>query len=145
MRRVWAIVFLGWQFVLHWFRRLHWVLRGRPDQLALFTSYYREDGILPTSPAERNVQRGLQRCIHCGLCAFDNPVFLRMQSEYNLSPATLAIALSRSQPEFAFAEDWVSALETVQVSPAACPQGVPLQAAVELIRQKITELTRKPV
>lgn len=145
MRRLWAMVFLGWQFVLHWFRRLRWLLRGRPDQLALFTNYYREDGILPTSPAERDVQWGLQRCIHCGLCAFDNPAFLRMKSEYNLSPAALAIALSRSQPEFAFAEDWVAELEGVKVNPGACPQGVPLQAAADLIRQKITELKRKPV
>lgn len=115
------------------------------DQLQqLQARYIGERILLPVSAEERIVQRGLQRCTQCGLCAIANPAFARLVPEFHRSPAVFAVAMSRSQPEFNFAADLLRQLAGQKIDNRICPQGVPLQEAVELMDKRIRELGNPP-
>ncbi len=137
MRRLSALFFLGWMFFLHFFRRLGWLLRGKPDQLLKFYANYAGDRIQPITAEERVVQLGLQRCTQCGLCAIANPAFAKLTGEFYRSPALIPISLSRSQPEFSYAAELVRQLAGQKIDNRICPQGVPLQEAVELMTRRM--------
>jgi len=133
----WA--YLLWQFFLHWFRRLcRWV--ARRDDFRLFLDNYRDDRLLGVTEMERELQFRLGRCIGCGLCAFENDLASKVRARLDLSPAELALALSRSQPEFGDAVQWLDETDLGEISSALCPQAVPLDQAVTFIRTKFEEL-----
>ncbi len=135
LKRLHALFDLAIRFNLHLlgrlFDRLARLAGVKPrDGYARFRRNYLEDGLLEITPEERDRLPEFSRCIHCGLCGTACPNLERLDQSRLLSdPHLLAVAFSRSIPDFLYARDFMEqwqgcgdCAECLNV----CPTQVPL-------------------
>ncbi len=132
MSRADAMVRLARAYAWHEVRRR---LRGRPrGGKQRLLEMYAADGLLPLTPAERELLPAASACINCGLCAL---VAARVSG---LRPPDLAASYLRDYPRLpAAASDLVGDSPAgLAEAAAACPVGVPLEGVMAMIRRLAT-------
>jgi succinate dehydrogenase/fumarate reductase-like Fe-S protein len=137
--RIGAIVYLGIYFVLHWVRRIR-NLRNPVDGYNQFLENFSEDRLLPMGRDDYRRQEEFARCINCGFCSTAGDHLAELKCRTNCSPAMIASAASRSQPEF-----W-AAVEIAEIYAdragdweKVCPRGVPIADALKYIIEKAVD------
>jgi len=104
------------------------------DGQAAFETYYRPDGIYGLAAAERALLPRLGECVQCGLCDPVCPVLQSPAGRGFVGPQRLVAASGRLLPA---ARVWLDAFLCVRcrACEAACPQAVPVDGLVSLMRR----------
>ncbi len=114
--------------------------RKQEEELGKFFANYREDGILPLTPEERAAFPSLQACVSCGLCTSECLLTAppgNLSGEIRLDPRLLAVAYSRSTPEFWAVRDLLEKCDVCGLCEEVCPTDTPLKRLANFIAGKL--------
>lgn len=102
MNRVYAIVLLGWHFLLHYLKKITFLYD--PGGIEQFRENFDDEGLYSLDERQRELLGDWQRCIGCGLCeaACDElsvipegretgPRYVALSSSRDLSESDLAV------------------------------------------------------
>lgn len=134
MSRTLSMLNLAYRFNLHLFRKPFSEQEGKQR----FIENYRQDGIVPLSPEERDRLPRFQRCLSCGLC---DTVCENLHSAHRHlfnGPSDLASCLSRNPPDFDFLAHYLqfwTRCGDCRRCESICPAGVPLRQIAEFVEQ----------
>jgi hypothetical protein len=125
-------LYLAWRaLVVH---PLQILLRGVPGASGFRANFFGE-GLIPTTPDDRERMREAARCIHCGLC--DAPAAAAQAP----SPSLLPLVFSRSSVELPQARGALARFREVPDALAAgellCPTGVPLRRLARWLDERL--------
>jgi succinate dehydrogenase/fumarate reductase-like Fe-S protein len=141
-RRYSTYAFLTKYLFRHFLSRLWWTRRRSEGELSKFLHNYRDDHTLPLTPEEREVFPSFEVCVSCGLCT---ATCLLTAAPGNLSgstridPRTLAIAYSRSIPDFWTARELVEKCRDCGLCEEICPTDAPLKRMMRFMTEKLRE------
>lgn len=134
MERLAALFLLAWSLL----RTVVASLFGQERGLARFRANYAPDRLPPLDVEERRVLPLLSGCIACGLCDVGEAARIGASSGSYAGPMDLALASSRSMPDFDAA--LVSLARTTDADLARvellCPTRVPLRRIAAFVRAK---------
>lgn len=134
MQRLSALLLLAWSLV----RSLVDGALGRRRGVAAFTANYAADRLPPVEPEERKLLPLLGGCVACGLCDVGEAAHIALSRGAYAGPMDLALASSRSMPDFDAAVVSLRATtdEHLARAEAICPTRVPLRAIARFVRNK---------
>jgi hypothetical protein len=107
-----------------------------------FRESYAADRLPPVTPSERRTLPLLGGCIACGLCNVgEGPRIVASHGRY-AGAMDLALASSRSMPDYDAAELSVAAVDDARLAEleARCPTRVPLRKIAAFIRGKAAQV-----
>jgi succinate dehydrogenase/fumarate reductase-like Fe-S protein len=139
LKKLGTYAFLSRFYIGHHVSRLWRSRKLIEGQLDKFLDTYRGDRIFPVTPDERAAMPSFQACVSCGLCT--NECVLTappgdLLGSVRIDPRDLAVAYSRSVPEFWSARDLVEACEGCGLCEEICPTDTPLKRIVRFIMEK---------
>lgn len=134
MQRLSALLLLAWSLV----RSIIDGVLGRRRGVDAFTANYAADRLPPVAPEERKLLPLLGGCIACGLCDVGEAAQIALSRGAYAGPMDLAIASSRSMPDFDAAAVSLAATsdEHLARAEAICPTRVPLRVIARFVRDK---------
>lgn len=134
MQRVSALFLLAWSLV----RSLLDGFFGQRRGVKQFQANYAADRLPPVEPDERVMLPTLSGCIACGLCNVGDAVRIATSHGAYAGPMDLALASSRSMPDFdaALVSIEKTTDEDLARAEALCPTRVPLRRIVAFVRAK---------
>ena len=126
----------------HHISRLWRSSQEQEGALDKFLENYRADRILPYSPRERAALPDFQSCVSCGLCSNEcvlssSPGDLLQGNP--VDPRLLAVAYTRSIPEFWSAREIIERCKECNLCEEICPTDTPLKGIVRFAADKIRE------
>ncbi|HUT52198.1 MAG TPA: (Fe-S)-binding protein [bacterium] len=129
--RIKALAVLGYNFNLHLLKKV--LPHEKKDQAELFRSYFKDDRIAPFTAAETAELNGFETCVACGLCPSHCRVMELSEGKF-LGPMHLAVAASRSQPEFMHDGDSLFLCAACGQCEPVCPERVPVGRMARAMR-----------
>ena len=135
MSRLYAIVLLGWHFLLHYLKKL--TLLYEPGGLEQFRDNFDEEGLASLSERERELLQQWQRCIGCGLCEAACSEMSVVPENRHLGPRYLALSSWRDLSESDLAVPSADALDEAdcQAIESVCPVDIPVCELAGLVRE----------
>jgi succinate dehydrogenase/fumarate reductase-like Fe-S protein len=109
-----------------------------------FLDNYAPEGLVPTTPDDREVLNQASRCIHCGLCdAYDPSLSALPRTVYD-GVSLLPVSYSRATPDIPRARQALGRIrpEDLARAEAVCPTRVPLRRIAAYLQRKLAELDR---
>lgn len=130
--RIKSIAVLGYNFNLHLLRSL---IPGRrkKDQAELFRGYFRDDRITGFTDSEHRDLVEFGGCVACGLCPSHCRVMELTGGRFK-GPMDLALAASRSHPEFVHDLDSIILCAACGQCEPVCPERVPMSRIAMAMR-----------
>jgi len=134
MERLYAVFLLAWSLV----RSLVDGLLGQRRGVERFQENYAADRLPPITPEERALLPLLSGCVACGLCDVGDAARIGAAQGLYAGPMDLALASSRSMPDFDAARLSLEATtdEDLARAEALCPTRVPLRRIAAFVRSK---------
>jgi succinate dehydrogenase/fumarate reductase-like Fe-S protein len=125
MSRLYAIVLLGWHFLIHYLKKL--TLLYDPGGLEQFRENFASEGLASLDDQERELLADWQRCIGCGLCEAACPELSTIPENRHKGPRYIALGAGRDLSEAELAIPTARAVETCQEDlREICPVDIPL-------------------
>lgn len=143
MNRVYAIILLGWHFVLHYLKKL--TLLYDPGGIEQFRENFDEEGLGSLNDDERRVIHEWQRCIGCGLCEAACSELSVIPENRGAAPRYIALSSLRDLSESELAIPSAEALEEADCDELEriCPVDIPICDIAEFLR-RMGERERRP-
>lgn len=134
MQRLSALFLLAWSLL----RSVIDGMLGRRRGVQAFTANYAADRLPPVAPDERKLLPLLSGCIACGLCDVGEAVQIARSAGAYAGPMDLALASSRSMPDFDAAAVSLAATSDEHLArvEGLCPTRVPLRSIARFVRSK---------
>lgn len=135
MGRVVGNLYLAYRAVVAW--PLKSLVRRRSDGVGRFLHNYGTEGLIPTTPLDREVLAAAGRCISCGLCDAHDSALGRLGPGYD-GVSVLPRQVARSSADLAVAAPLLARLEpaSYREAEAVCPTGVPLVRIASWLRDR---------
>ncbi|TVQ98781.1 MAG: hypothetical protein EA398_13070 [Deltaproteobacteria bacterium] len=139
MKRMRALVLLGWHFLLHWLSKVTFTYRR--GGLPRFRENYDPDGLLPLSPEDRALLASWQRCTACGLCEAVCAEAGLVVEGGRTGPMELMTAGSRDLSEHPVAARAATGdVPGAEEAAALCPMAVPIPEVLGFVRRQADQL-----
>ncbi|MFB6263548.1 MAG: hypothetical protein ABEL76_07975 [Bradymonadaceae bacterium] len=135
MRRLHAILLLGWHTLLHLVAKL--TLFYDPGGLEQFRENFAAEGLASLRERERQALAEWQSCVGCGLCEAASPELSGIPENRHLGPSYMAQSTMRDLSESELAVPSVEALDDCDFEEleAVCPADVPLEDLADFLRR----------
>lgn len=133
-----AFLTLAVQFGIHVFRKL---FRLPSPGLKTFLENYKGDKIPSLSQVDKTQLYSFGRCIRCGLCDGENPVYVQTQNPATfMGPSYYPSGATRLIPDYPYnnlnEQNWQG-----DRSALICPMGIDVPQTVELMNRKVQEVS----
>jgi succinate dehydrogenase/fumarate reductase-like Fe-S protein len=135
MERVQALLLLACSLV----RSIVDGLLGRRRGVEQFRANYAPDRLPPIAPEERELLPLLSGCIACGMCNVADAARIGASKGAYAGPMDIALASSRSMPDFDAALISLAATtdEDLERAEQLCPTRVPIRKIAGFVRAKV--------
>lgn len=134
LKQLKSLSVLGWNFGLHLLRAM--VPRAKEDQAEKFRGYFRADRITSLTREEHAALLEFENCTVCGICSGHCRVMSVSAGKF-LGPEHLAVAASRSQPDFAADASSLYRCAVCGQCEPDCPERVPVSRIARHMRSMI--------
>lgn len=135
-RRLYALLFLGFHFVIHWFRKPFMKGKG----LKNFLKYYKDDQLYPIKADDRAVYSSYERCTNCGLCDLALTQIHPWFKSQLKKPSYVVNTISRNLPAFSYI-DWDNFVEpdgdgSLTRCENLCPEDIPIKKLIFMMKDR---------
>ena len=135
MSRLYALVLLGWHFILHYLKKL--TLLYDPGGIEQFRENFASEGLASLDERERRLLSDWQRCIGCGLCEASCPELSAVPKGREVGPRYIALGASRDLSEAELAIPTAEAVESCDADELQriCPVDIPIVDLAAFLRR----------
>lgn len=135
MNRLYAVVLLGWHFLLHYLKKVSFLYD--PGGIDQFRENFDDEGLSSLTERERRHISEWQRCIGCGLCEAACSEASVIPEQRRSGPRYLAMSSSRDLSESDLAvpsDEAIERLEEVDIE-RICPVDIPVGEIAKFLRR----------
>lgn len=135
MKRLHAIVLLGWHFLLHYLSKITFLYD--PGGLEQFRENFDDDGLRSLDEESRRKLADWQKCIGCGYCEAACPELKAIPENRHRGPALMAESSIRDLSETELAAVDADAIESCDFErlERVCPTDVPIRDIAEFLAE----------
>lgn len=135
MSRIYAILLLGWHFLLHYLKKITFLYD--PGGLEQFRENFGDEGLCSVDERQRELLADWQRCIGCGLCEAECDELSIIPEGRRDGPRYIALSSSRDLSESDLAIPSAQALSSCDCDDlqSVCPVDIPICDLAEFLRE----------